>query len=169
MFGASTAFSGAGGGLSTRFGADLGTISLGALGGQEHYEYRAVGDPVNTASRLQELNKKLGTRILVSEALVAGLDEFLVRDLGRFLLRGKTRPVHVFELLQPRASATPDAERLCAQFASIADALAASDPTRARKLLQQVVTEYPEDRPATALLAALRRPGAVREGAILLD
>jgi adenylate cyclase len=168
MLGASTAFSGPSGGLSTRFGADLGPVSLGALGGQEHYEYRAVGDPVNTANRLQELNKKLGTRILVSEALVAGLDEFLVRDLGRFLLRGKTRPVRVFELMQPRVSATPDAERLCAQFAAVAESMGASDLAGARRLLQQVVTEHPGDAPAAALLAAIKHPGAVREGTLML-
>jgi adenylate cyclase len=170
MLDASTEFSvSVGGGLSTRFGADLGSVSLGAIGGHEHYEYRAVGDPVNTSNRLQDLNKTLGTRILVSEALVAGLDEFLVRDLGRFLLRGKTRPVHVIDLLGLRESAAPHLERLCVRFADVAQAVGASDLPRARKLLQQVVTEYPDDSAASALLAAIKRPGTLREGAILLD
>ncbi len=170
MLEASAEFGGsAGGGLSTRFGADLGPVSLGTLGGPEHVEYRAVGDPVNTSNRLQELNKKLGTRILASGALVAGLDEFLVRDLGRFLLRGKTRPVHAFELLGVRSEATPHAQSLCTRFSLIAEALQGSDLPRARALLRRVESEHPGDAPARALLVALDRPGALREGAIQLD
>jgi adenylate cyclase len=170
MLDASAEFSeSAGGGLSTRFGADLGPVSLGALGGHEHYEYRAVGDPVNTASRLQELNKDLGTRILVSGALVADLEEFLLRDLGWFQLRGKTREVRVHELVGLRATATPRTERLCAQFSLISEAVRGADLPRARALLRRVQSEYPDDPPARLLLLALDRPGRVRQGTILMD
>jgi adenylate cyclase len=84
-------------GLPTRSAA-LGEILLGNIGAAQHYEYRAVGDIVNTATRIEGLNKYLGTRILVSREVLSMADTFLARDLGWFLLAGKTRPVHVYEL-----------------------------------------------------------------------
>ncbi len=58
----------AGNRLQTRFGVDWGRVALTTVGAHGHYEYRAVGDAVNTANRIQELNKRLGTRILVCRA-----------------------------------------------------------------------------------------------------
>jgi adenylate cyclase len=79
----------AGNRLVTRFGANWGRSPWRRSARDAHYEYRAVGEPVNTASRIQDLNKKLGTRILVSQSLVAGVEGFAVRNLGLVLLRGK--------------------------------------------------------------------------------
>ncbi|MGH7263825.1 MAG: CHASE2 domain-containing protein [Candidatus Rokuibacteriota bacterium] len=109
-------------GLPTRVGLHSGQFLLGNVGAIDHYEYRAVGDIVNTASRLQELNKHLGTRLLLSGDTVAGLGRFLTRELGTFLLAGKSRPVLVHELVCQRADATADQLSLMAAFA---DALAA--------------------------------------------
>ena len=68
----------AGNRLQTRFGVDWGRVALTTVGAHGHYEYRAVGDAVNTANRIQELNKRLGTRILVAEAVLGGAGgEFL--------------------------------------------------------------------------------------------
>jgi hypothetical protein len=47
--------------LPTRLGVDFGPVALARVGAHARYEYRAVGDPVNTASRLQELNKLFKT------------------------------------------------------------------------------------------------------------
>ena len=85
--------------LSTRVGLHSGRLLLGSVGAMDHYEYRAVGDIVNTATRLEGLNKHLGTRILVSADVLQGLDGLMTRELGAFLLAGKSRPVLVHELV----------------------------------------------------------------------
>lgn len=84
--------------LPTRFGLHSGDLLVGHVGGSHHYEYRAVGDIVNTTSRLQGLNKVLGTRVLASAATLAGLEEFLVRPLGSFLFAGKSSVLDVVEM-----------------------------------------------------------------------
>jgi adenylate cyclase len=90
----------------TRIGAYYGPIALATVGTAAHREYRAVGDTVNTASRLEALNKQLGTRVLVSASLAEGLGGFRFRDLGEVELRGKRNPVHVLELLYKSRSLT---------------------------------------------------------------
>jgi adenylate cyclase len=105
-------------GFGTRVGACFGPLALATLGTAAHSEYRAVGDTVNISGRLEQLNKELGTRILVCAELTRGMDEFLFRDLGHFRLRGKVNRVHVHELITLRAVATARQRTLCSEFAS---------------------------------------------------
>jgi len=84
---------------ATRLGLHSGEIMLGSIGAVDHYEYRAVGDIVNSASRIQELNKTLGTRVLLSSQVLEGIDGYLTREVGTFLLRGKSRPLVIHELI----------------------------------------------------------------------
>ena len=60
-----------------------------------------MGDPANTASRVEQLNKDLGTNILASESVVRGLDRRLVvRRVGTFVLSGKIEKTKVCELVR---------------------------------------------------------------------
>jgi adenylate cyclase len=85
--------------LSTRIGLHYGELMLGTVGGFGHYEYRPIGDVVNTASRIENLNKHFKTRILVSEETIDGIDNFVTREMGYFQLSGKTTPVAVYEII----------------------------------------------------------------------
>ncbi len=85
--------------LPTRIGIHAGEMALGNIGAGEHYEYRAVGDMVNTAARVQGLNKTLGTRILATEDAMQGVEGLAVRRLGRFRLAGKSQAVGIVELI----------------------------------------------------------------------
>jgi adenylate cyclase len=146
----------AGNRLRTRFGVDWGRVALTTVGGQGHYEYRAVGDAVNTASRIQELNKRLGTRILVADALVNGAGgEFLTRNLGRYLLRGKTHAVQVHELIESKSQASPEDLERCARTTEAVEFLDRGDAQAARVLLKQLHDAYPEDGPLTFLLGCV--------------
>ena len=146
----------AGNRLRTRFGVDWGRVALTNVGAGAHYEYRAVGDAVNTANRVQELNKRLGTRILVTEPVIGGAGgEFLMRNLGRFLLRGKSHAVQVQELMCLRSRATQgDAER-SGRTAEAVEFIDRGDTQAARVLLTQVREAYPDDGPTAFLLSSL--------------
>jgi adenylate cyclase len=90
--------------LPTRIGLHFGDIRLGNVGADYHYEYRAVGDTVNTATRIEGLNKLLGTRILVSADVINDLNGFFTREIGVFLLKGKTKPIHIYELMGKKSA-----------------------------------------------------------------
>lgn len=85
--------------LPTRIGLHSGNILLGNIGAIDHYEYRPVGDIVNTATRIEGLNKQIGTRILVTKEVIGHLDGFFTREIGEFKLAGKMKPVVIHELL----------------------------------------------------------------------
>ncbi len=92
--------------LPTRIGLHCGEVVMGHVGALDHYEYRAVGDIVNTATRIEGLNKRLGTRILVSSVILDGIDGFATREVGRFRLAGKQQPLTLHELISTTDAAT---------------------------------------------------------------
>jgi adenylate cyclase len=102
--------------MSTRFGLHTGEVLLGNVGASGHYEYRAVGDIVNTATRIQDLGKQLGAGLMASAATVAGLDELQVRPLGSFRLPGKTAVLDLVELRGRRDRPQADDTALCQAF-----------------------------------------------------
>ena len=156
----------AGNRLLTRFGVDWGRVTLSTVGAHGHYEYRAVGDPVNTATRIQELNKKLDTRILVSEAAIGDAGApFLLRDLGRFLLRGKSQAMHVFELFDDRARAAQWEFELCEQFDTAFQLLREGDLEQAQLRFRAIQVAFPEDGPTLFYLKCLKGEFVAHDGA----
>jgi adenylate cyclase len=90
----------------TRIGIHAGEVIVGNFGGKNIFDYRALGDPINTASRLESVNKTLGTRMCVSETILAGCPDAQVRPVGRLVLKGKTQPLGVFEPVTEGMDAT---------------------------------------------------------------
>ena len=102
--------------LQTRIGMHAGHILIGSIGAVDHYEYRPVGDIVNTASRMESLNKHLGTQILVSDQVLHLLDGLMTRGLGEFLLFGKSYAVSVHELMGYAKDSSKEQQLLCSCF-----------------------------------------------------
>jgi len=69
--------------LPTRIGLHGGRMLLGNIGAMDHYEYRAVGDIVTTATRIEGLNKHLRTQILASRTIIDDLEGFSTRELHK--------------------------------------------------------------------------------------
>jgi len=87
----------------TRIGVHTGEVTVGNFGGNTIFDYRALGDPVNTASRLEGANKYLGTLMCVSETTLAGCAGAPARPIGRLQLSGRVQPVMAYEPLNPAA------------------------------------------------------------------
>jgi adenylate cyclase len=86
--------------LRTRIGVNSGKVLAGNLGSSFRFDYTMIGDTTNFASRLESLNKYLGTQILISEAVRERLaDKFITRRLGEFRVAGKIHCVAIHELL----------------------------------------------------------------------
>ncbi len=87
------------GSLSTRIGLHEGDMTLGRIdvGGSSHY--RAIGDTVNIASRIQGVNKYLGTRILASASVALSLTDVIYRPVGIFRVIGRAEPLALIEIV----------------------------------------------------------------------
>lgn len=82
----------------TRIGVHSGEVIVGNFGGAGYFDYRAFGDPINTAARLEAANKPLGTRVCLSEQVLRQSGYTLARPVGNLLLKGKSRPVRAYTL-----------------------------------------------------------------------
>ena len=80
----------------TRVGLHVGDAIVGNFGGEGRIQYTALGDSMNTASRLESANKSLKTGVLISAEAAerSGRDDLV--PMGRVTLRGRARPVDVF-------------------------------------------------------------------------
>jgi adenylate cyclase len=81
----------------TRVGLHRGEAVVGNFGGEGRIQYTALGDGMNTASRLESANKYLHSTILVSAEAKAETDLDIFRPLGRVVLSGRATPVEVWE------------------------------------------------------------------------
>src|SRR5574341_1368152 len=70
------------------------------MGSDRLFDYTAVGDNVNLASRLEGLNKYYGTSILISQTTADALaNGFILRDVDQVRVKGKAQVARIYELL----------------------------------------------------------------------
>jgi len=147
--------------LTVRIGCSSGPASVGNFGSQQRFDYTAMGDTVNLGGRLEEANRWLNTKILVSQTTRDGCDEaVLFRRLGVARIRGKARPMPLYEPLALEPA--PERTKAVAQaFGRAIDALEAGQVDAAEAAVADLVAIDPDDGPAVALA---RRIQAVRAG-----
>lgn len=105
----------------TRVGLHVGDAIVGNFGGEGRIQYTALGDSMNTASRLEAANKGLKTGVLISAEAAARSERDDLVPMGRVTLRGRAQPVDVFT---PRPDLVPERR---ARIAALVAAHAAGD------------------------------------------
>jgi len=148
---------------SLRVGLADGTFYVGHAGGGGHYVYSIVGDCANTASRIESLNKHLGTRILATQTVIQDQDDLLVRFLGNYRFVGKSEALPIVEILASKAGAAPSQLDLCERFAPAMEAFSQGDWALAAERFEAVLNNFAQDGPSRFLLERCRshlQPGA---------
>jgi adenylate cyclase len=86
--------------LNIGIGLNTGIMTVGNMGSAGRMNYTLMGDNVNLGARLEGTNKVYGTMIIVSEYTYAMVkDQFVFRELDTIRVKGKNRPVVIYELV----------------------------------------------------------------------
>ncbi|MBD9397428.1 CHASE2 domain-containing protein [Pseudomonas sp. PDM11] len=125
----------------TRIAVHSGEVVVGNFGGSVIFDYRALGDPVNTTSRLESLNGQVGTLLCVSSAIREHCPEVPMRPVGEVLLKGKAEAVAVFEPLEAMAVPMND----CDEDYEAAYHLLASRAPEALAAFEALAAQRPKD------------------------
>ena len=131
----------------TRIGVNTGTAVVGNFGGERRFDYTAHGDAVNTAARMEGVNKYLGTRICVSETAVnlCKDSDIAFRPVGSLVLKGKTEGIRAYEVFISDQYQPEQFEQYIAAFE-----LLEQGSSEAREWFTQLKAAYPGD-PLVAL------------------
>ncbi|MDX8126582.1 adenylate/guanylate cyclase domain-containing protein [Methylomonas sp. OY6] len=159
--------------LATRIGLHEGDLTLGSLDAGSSSHYRAIGDTVNIASRIQGVNKYLGTRILASQSIAADLEGIVTRPVGTFRVIGRAEPLNLVEVVGVKISGDNPHNQMHALFA---DGLAAFQEGRwpeATRLFQAALALDADDGPSRFYLQKAlhysEMPPLAWDGIVVLD
>lgn len=136
----------------TRIGVNSGPVIIGNFGGDTVFDYTAHGDAINTAARMESVNKHLGTRVCISAFTVAGCPDFIGRPVGTLVLKGKTKGIEAFEPL----TETEAGSSAVAAYRAAFDLLERRDPG-ADRAFAALAASYPDDPLAALHLKRLQR------------
>lgn len=142
--------------IRIRCGLHSADVFVGNLGSRMRMKYGVLGDGVNLASRLEELNKRYSTEIMISEDVLSQPDVknlFYVRPIDNVVVKGRVKPTSVYEVLSPKEGASKQTKQVASQSLQAMEAYMGRDFDKALQCLDAVVRLKEGRDPAGEVLA----------------
>jgi adenylate cyclase len=137
----------------TRIGLHTASVIVGNFGSNERFNYSAMGDGVNLASRLEGLNKVFGTKVIISDATFRqAKSKVETRRLGVVSVVGRREPVTVHELIGETGQVSDEALKLAATYEQGLTFYLARLWPEAIRQFEAVLNQNPNDKAAARML-----------------
>ena len=135
--------------IRVRMGINSGIVTAGNMGSEKKFQYTVMGDVVNTAARLEPVNKDFGTKIIVGEATYSMVRDFFVfRPLIKILVKGKSIPVLIYELICRREESSAETDRLVAGYTEAMGLFCTRSWDEAEAGIKRILALKPQDGPS---------------------
>ena len=131
--------------LEVGIGLNTGIMNVGNMGSEFRMAYTALGDAVNLGSRLEGLTRTYGVDLIVSETTRDAVPEFEYRELDVVRVKGKDRPVAIFEPIAPVDEIDRETRKVLKRYHAALERYRHRDWDTAERELFSLAREYPDD------------------------
>jgi adenylate cyclase len=144
--------------LNIGIGLNSGSMVVGFVGSQAIKNYTLIGDAVNLGSRLEGTTKEYHVEIIIAESTYEMVkNDMLCRELDLIQVKGKVKPIRIYELVDRRFKAKPHIQQKVAMFAEGLELYRAQKWDEAALRFQKCLLLDPQDGPAPIFVERCRQ------------